>query len=97
MNFRKTILLWAVTLLVTAGNAFAQVKKKPATQSAKKTTTAAKPQAGATTSAALPIDPEVIIGKLPNGLTYYIRANNSIKGKAQLMLVNKLFRKAVIK
>jgi zinc protease len=86
MNFRKTILLWAVTLLITAGSTFAQVKKKPATSPAKKTTTAAAKPATATT---LPIDPEVIIGKLPNGLTYYIRANSTIKGKAQLMLVNK--------
>jgi hypothetical protein len=36
MNFRKTILLWAVTLLITAGSTFAQVKKKPATSPAKK-------------------------------------------------------------
>ncbi|MGF7079245.1 M16 family metallopeptidase [Mucilaginibacter sp. UYCu711] len=87
MNFRKTILLWAVTLLVTTGSAFAQVKKKPAPT--KRTTAAIKQQAGAVTAAALPVDPNVIVGKLPNGLTYYVRANNQLKGKAQLMLVNK--------
>lgn len=88
MNFRKTILLWAVTLLVTTGGAFAQVKRKAASP-AKKNTAAGKQQAGTATAAALPVDPEVIVGKLPNGLTYYVRANSSLKGKAQLMLVNK--------
>ncbi|MES2378536.1 MAG: insulinase family protein [Bacteroidota bacterium] len=88
MNFRKTLLLWAVTLLITTGTAFAQVKKKPAASPAKKTI-AAKQQAKPATAAALPVDPEVIIGKLPNGLTYYVRANSVLKGKAQLMLVNK--------
>jgi zinc protease len=88
MNFRKTILLWAVTLLVTTCTAFAQVKKKPATAPAKKST-GAKQQAGTATAAALPVDPDVIVGKLPNGLTYYVRANSQLKGKAQLMLVNK--------
>jgi zinc protease len=88
MNFRKTILLWAVTLLVTAGSAFAQVKKKPAAAPAKKST-GPKQQAGAAIAATLPVDPDVIVGKLPNGLTYYVRANSQLKGKAQLMLVNK--------
>lgn len=84
MNLRKTILLWAVALLVTAGNAFAQVKKKPTTTT-HKATTAAKP----TVSTVLPVDPNILTGKLPNGLTYYIRANSQPKGKAQLLLVSK--------
>ena len=35
----------------------------------------------------LPVDPNVKIGKLPNGLTYYIRQNKKPEKKAQLRLV----------
>lgn len=37
--------------------------------------------------AKLPIDPKVTIGKLPNGLTYYIRPNNKPEKKVELRLV----------
>jgi zinc protease len=42
------------------------------------------------TSPAIPIDSNVIIGKLPNGLTYYIRKNVEPKNRAELYLVNKV-------
>src|ERR1700733_3717054 len=35
----------------------------------------------------LPVDPEVATGKLPNGLTYYIRHNNKPEHKVELRLV----------
>lgn len=35
----------------------------------------------------LPIDPDVRVGKLPNGLTYYIRKNTKPEKKVQLRLV----------
>ena len=35
----------------------------------------------------LPVDPAVKIGKLPNGLTYYIRKNNKPENKMELRLV----------
>ena len=35
----------------------------------------------------IPVDPNVIIGKLPNGLTYYIRKNAKPEKKVQLRLV----------
>ncbi|RKR81524.1 zinc protease [Mucilaginibacter gracilis] len=38
----------------------------------------------------LPADTAVIIGKLPNGLTYYIRKNTFPKNRAELYLVNKV-------
>jgi zinc protease len=41
-------------------------------------------------SPAIPIDSNVIIGKLPNGLTYYIRKNVEPKNRAELYLVNKV-------
>jgi zinc protease len=37
-------------------------------------------------NAKLPIDPKVIKGKLPNGLTYYIRPNNKPENKVELRL-----------
>jgi zinc protease len=37
-------------------------------------------------SAKLPLDPEVTIGKLPNGLTYYIRRNTVPAGRAEVWL-----------
>ncbi len=43
-----------------------------------------------TTSAIIPTDSSVIIGKLPNGLTYYIRKNVEPKSRAELYLVNKV-------
>ena len=37
--------------------------------------------------ALLPVDPEITIGKLPNGLTYYIRKNSVPAGRAEIWLV----------
>lgn len=41
-------------------------------------------------STPIPADSNVIIGKLPNGLTYYIRKNAEPKKRAELYLVNKV-------
>lgn len=37
----------------------------------------------------MPLDPQITIGKLPNGLRYYIRANKRPEGRAELRLVVK--------
>ena len=42
--------------------------------------------AGAADTDRLPIDPDVIVKKLPNGLTYYIRANKKPENRAQFHL-----------
>lgn len=87
MNFNKNISIAALALLMASGGAFAQVKKKPIPH---------KPAATEKTDVLqsivdlLPIDHNVIIGKLPNGLTYYIRANAEPRNRAQLFLVNKV-------
>ncbi len=87
MNFNKITLTGAIALIICTTNGFAQVKKKPAPAAKAKTkTTAAATQAK---PGAMPIDPEVLIGKLPNGLTYYIRSNSAIKGRASAFLVTK--------
>src|ERR1700726_3213607 len=57
------------------------------------------PPAGRETSAAsvssyrlpqqMPVDPEVVVGSLPNGLRYYVRANGKPAHRAELRLVVK--------
>src|SRR5579863_1544681 len=83
MNLRK-ISIVALSLLVTASFTFGQVKKKPTPSP--KSNPMGKEQLK---SDLLPVDPDVIIGKLPNGLTYYIRKNTEPKNRADLYLVNK--------
>jgi len=39
-------------------------------------------------SSPLPVDDEFVIGKLPNGLTYYIREANNPKGRAEFFIVH---------
>lgn len=38
----------------------------------------------------IPMDPKVRYGKLPNGMTYYIRKNEEPKKRAELYLINKV-------
>lgn len=83
MNLNKKILSAALVLFVTANVSFAQVKKKPVISPKEKPTTIQ------IAGNVLPVDPDVIIGKLPNGLTYYIRKNAEPKNRAELYLVNK--------
>ena len=60
----------------------AVAQKKPATKAAvTRKTTVSNP---------IPNDPNVIIGKLPNGLVYYIRKNIEPKNRAELYLGNRI-------
>ncbi|MDN5283891.1 MAG: insulinase family protein [Mucilaginibacter sp.] len=86
MKLNRKLSVAALALIITTGGAFAQVKKKPAPSSKNKPAATAKLPAKAEL---LPVDNQVIIGKLPNGLTYYIRKNVEPKNKAELYLVNK--------
>ncbi len=86
MNLNKK--LYAATLaLMVATCSYAQVKKKPATHKSAATTSASA--AAPSTGEMLPVDPNVTIGKLPNGLTYYIRKNTEPRNRAVLYLVCK--------
>ncbi|KIO74654.1 peptidase M16 [Pedobacter lusitanus] len=49
-----------------------------------------KPTATVNTGKPIPNDPAVKIGKLPNGLTYYIRKNIEPKNRAELYLANRI-------
>ncbi|MGN6178040.1 MAG: M16 family metallopeptidase [Mucilaginibacter sp.] len=85
MNLNKKLYTATLALLV-ATCSFAQVKKKPATHKpAPSTASETKPS----NSELLPIDPNVTVGKLPNGLTYYIRKNTEPRNRAVLYLVCK--------
>lgn len=59
-------------------------KKAPVKATVSKTTQKA------TATQAIPNDPNVRIGKLPNGLVYYIRKNTEPKNRAELYLGNKI-------
>ena len=86
MNIKRNLSLLTLSLLLIAGTSFSQAPKK-ATPSAKSKPVAAKEQIKGDL---LPVDQNVIIGKLPNGLTYYIRKNTEPKNRAVLYLVNKV-------
>ncbi|SFD04393.1 M16 family metallopeptidase [Spirosoma endophyticum] len=47
----------------------------------------AKSSATLNLNSPIPLDPDVKVGKLPNGLTYYIRKNTEPKNRAELRLV----------
>src|SRR5262245_39363569 len=51
--------------------------------------TAAPPQAAPSLSDPIPVEGEITIGQLPNGLRYYLRANNRPEKRAELRLVVK--------
>ncbi len=82
---KKNLHLLAVGALsiALAQPAIAQKKALLKTPAAK---TAVKP----TVNASLPNDPNVKIGKLPNGLVYYIRKNIEPKNRAELYLGTKI-------
>ena len=84
MNFNRKISVTALALLLAVSTTFGQVKKKPAPSPKE------KPAGVKIKSTLLPVDPNVIIGKLPNGFTYYIRKNTEPKNRAELYLVNKV-------
>ena len=49
--------------------------------------TTAESVAGYSLSQTMPVDPEVLVGALPNGLRYYVRANGKPARQAELRLV----------
>ncbi|HVS91122.1 MAG TPA: insulinase family protein [Mucilaginibacter sp.] len=83
MNLRK-ILLSTLSVCIATSFTFAQAKKSAPSPKSKPI-----PHKEQIKGSLLPTDPDVIIGKLPNGLTYYIRKNTEPKNRAELYLVNK--------
>lgn len=80
---KHRLLYFSAGLLIIGSAATAQTKTKP--QPSPKNKARTESLAGSI----VPADPAVLIGKLPNGLTYYIRKNTEPKNRADLYLVNK--------
>lgn len=83
MNNRNKILALGIVALI-AVNASSYAQKKPV--ATKKTAQTAGKAAGIP----IPNDPNVKIGKLPNGMTYYIRKNTEPKNRAELYLATRI-------
>lgn len=89
MNTKSKFMLLGLTALIATGYPVSAQKK---TTPPKHSTVAPKQTAPvkAGQGILIPKDPAVIIGKLPNGLTYYIRKNTEPKNRAELYLVNRV-------
>jgi zinc protease len=86
MNINRALSVATLALIIASGSATAQVKRKPTPSPKNKPGSAA---AAVRPANLLPVDKDVLIGKLPNGLTYYIRHNEQPQKRAELYLVNK--------
>ncbi|WP_285009983.1 M16 family metallopeptidase [Pedobacter faecalis] len=85
----KVLYLGFAALVMLGAPVFGQ--KKPAQpKKAVATTKKASAAAGQQTGTPIPVDPNVKIGKLPNGLTYYIRKNTEPNKRAELYLANRI-------
>src|SRR5258707_5459897 len=85
MTFRRTRLSFYRILagLLAAGTVALAQAPAPGRE------TSAASVASATLSQQMPVDPEVVVGTLPNGLRYYVRANGRPARRAELRLVVK--------
>ncbi|GAB3546511.1 M16 family metallopeptidase [Spirosoma fluminis] len=75
---------FSLSLLLSATIVLAQPTAKPRPAASASRKAQAAPQ---NLSSPIPTDPSVKVGKLPNGLTYYIRKNSEPKNRAELRLV----------
>ena len=83
MNKRNKFLVLGMAALMAVGSPLYAQKK---TVAAKKTTSTVEKKEGSP----IPNDPNVKIGKLANGLTYYIRKNTEPKNRAELYLATRI-------
>src|SRR5258708_7885975 len=83
--FRPSISRVLAGLLVVCGAGWATFAQTPTPGRE----TSAASVASYTLSERMPIDPEVVVGTLPNGLRYYVRANGKPGHRAELRLVVK--------
>src|SRR5688572_27124996 len=80
MTHRNRSMAWFVATVIAGTTCLvaAQPQQAPATT----------PQT-ATLSQSIPVDPEISVGRFPNGLRYYVRANAKPEKRAELRLVVK--------
>src|SRR3954468_2842975 len=83
MTFRRSRFprIAALALLFTAGSVVLAQAPPPGQE------TSAAAVAGYPLTQLMPVDPEVTVGTLPNGLRYYIRPNGKPAHRAELRLV----------
>ncbi len=90
MTFQRLRLRLAVcALFVFAGGLVAAGPFAPAQTIPAGRETSAASVASYALSQTMPVDPEVVVGTLPNGLRYYVRANAKPARRAELRLVVK--------
>jgi zinc protease len=77
MTFHTRVRLPVLTLLIAAAVTFAGAQQPAVTTNVQ----------DAPLSQAVPVDPLITVGTLPNGLRYYIRANRQPRARAELRLV----------
>jgi zinc protease len=87
MKINRALSVATLAVIIASGSATAQVKRKPNPSPKNKPHSIAAALSPTTT--VLPVDKNVLIGKLPNGLTYYIRHNEQPQKRAELYLVSK--------
>src|SRR5436190_20952921 len=85
MNFRRTHLSLYRLLAVVVAAGTVTVAQAPAPGRE----TSAASVAAYTLAQQMPVDPEVVVGTLPNGLRYYVRPNAKPARRAELRLVVK--------
>src|SRR6266852_6929725 len=88
---RRRVAVWGVFVGVLTAAGLVALAQAPATSSpgspGRETSAASVASYGL--SQQMPVDPEVLIGTLPNGLRYYVRANGKPAHRAELRLVVK--------
>src|SRR5688572_14201833 len=89
MTFRqfRSPLLFSAMLATTVAAGLAMTAQQPAPRRPAAPTTSAAPPATAALTSKIPVDTAITKGVLPNGLTYYVRANKKPENRAELRLV----------
>ena len=77
MTIRNTPRMMSLAVVFLAATSLVVAREQGAANSA---------QAAALTQT-MPVDPQITVGKLPNGLRYYVRANKKPEKRAELRLV----------
>jgi zinc protease len=82
MTFRRRAAVSVFSCVFTAAGLVGSAQTPPAGRE-----TSAASVAGYALSQPMPVDPEAVVGTLPNGLRYYVRANGKPAHRAELRLV----------
>src|SRR5215207_4337555 len=84
MTLRIRAASWTLLALIFAAGGSVPAAQAPAGRDTSAASVASYPL-----TQPMPVDPEVVVGTLPNGLRYYVRANGKPAHRAELRLVVK--------